>query len=227
MLAFDLRARLRDFAFEASGAIPNGVTVVLGPSGAGKSTLLRFIAGLQTADSGSITLAGRVLYDARTNVPPQHRNIGVVFQEYALFPHLDVAANVAYGLRARALDAVTRADRVNRALALLDITALRGERVTALSGGQRQRVALARALAIEPAALLLDEPLSALDPRTRERVRGELRTLFAHLRIPILLVTHDDADRAAFSGPTLEFARGRIVHAAAQLPPIATIESPA
>jgi ABC-type sulfate/molybdate transport systems ATPase subunit len=215
MLTFDLRARLRDFAFEASGAFGDGVTVIQGPSGAGKSTLLRFIAGLQTPDAGRIALGDRVLFDAHSNVAPQDRNIGVVFQEYALFPHLDVAANVGYGLRARGLDAATRADRVRRTLAALEIGNLAHERVTALSGGQRQRVALARALAVEPAALLLDEPLSALDPATRERVRRELATLFAGLRIPIVLVTHDDADRAAFAGPAVHLAAGRVADAPA------------
>jgi molybdate transport system ATP-binding protein len=212
MLRFSLHAALRDFTFDASGELPPGVTVVVGPSGAGKSTLLRFIAGLQRPDAGTIALGDRTLYDARSriDVPPQLRNIGVVFQEYALFPHLDVAANVAYGLVARGIDAGTRGERVRRTLAMLDIAALARERVTELSGGQRQRVALARALAIEPDALLLDEPLSALDPATRERVRAELATLFADLGIPTLLVTHDEADRAAFGERTLHLAGGRI-----------------
>jgi ABC-type sulfate/molybdate transport systems ATPase subunit len=210
MLQVDVRAQLRDFAFETTAVFGAGVTVVLGASGAGKSTLLRFIAGLQSPDAGRITLAGRTLYDARTNLPPQRRNIGIVFQEYALFPHLDVASNVGYGLEARGLAAAERSGRIDRALTMLEIANLRHERVTALSGGQRQRVALARALAIEPAALLLDEPLSALDPHTRERVRIELAALFATLQIPILIVTHDDADRAAFSGPVLHLARGRV-----------------
>jgi ABC-type sulfate/molybdate transport systems ATPase subunit len=215
MLALDVRARLRDFTFAARAHFAAGVNLIVGPSGAGKSTLLRFVAGLQTPDAGSITLDGRVLFDARTNVPPQRRNIGVVFQEYALFPHLDVGANVGYGLLARGLGRVDRAARVERALAMLEIAHLAHERVTALSGGQRQRVALARALAIEPAALLLDEPLSALDPHTRGRVRAELAALFATLSIPVLIVTHDDDDRAAFDAPTLHVAEGRVVEPAA------------
>jgi len=215
MLAFALRATLRDFTFEAQAEIPDGVTVVLGPSGAGKSTLLRFIAGLQRPDAGRITLAGRTLCDIATHtwVPPQQRNIGVVFQEYALFPHLSVEANVAYGLRARHRPPAERAEKVARALAMLEITQLAQQNVTKLSGGQRQRVALARALAIEPAALLLDEPLSALDPATRERVRDELAALFTEIRIPALLVTHDDADRTAFGERTLHLARGAVVAA--------------
>ena len=217
MLTFALRSTLRDFTFEAAAEIPAGVTVVLGTSGAGKSTLLRFIAGLQRPDAGTVTLGGRTLCDiaAHVFVPPQHRNIGVVFQEYALFPHLSVKANVAYGLRARGEAVATRTQRVERTMAMLEITGLANERVTALSGGQRQRVALARALAIEPAALLLDEPLSALDPLTRERVRGELAALFAEINIPTLLVTHDDVDRNAFGERTLHLAHGRVAGAAA------------
>jgi ABC-type sulfate/molybdate transport systems ATPase subunit len=212
MLSFALRAALRDFTFDAAAAIPNGVTVVLGPSGAGKSTLLRFIAGLQRPDAGTIELDGRRLCDTgtRTWVPPQARNIGVVFQEYALFPHLSVEANVGYGLIARGEPKTERNAKVERALARLEIASLARLNVEALSGGQRQRVALARALAIEPAALLLDEPLSALDPATRERVRDELAALFAGLRIPIMLVTHDDADRAAFGERTIHLTRGRV-----------------
>jgi ABC-type sulfate/molybdate transport systems ATPase subunit len=207
-LAFDLRLRLRDFTFAVAADVDDGVTVVLGPSGAGKSTLLRLIAGLLRPDAGRIALGPRLLYDASTFVPPYRRNIGVVFQDYALFPHLDVGANVAYGLRARGAGADARTRAVKRALAMLEIADLAHERVTELSGGQRQRVALARALAIEPDALLLDEPLSALDPSTRERVRGELAALFAEVRIPTLLVTHDEADRAAFPGRALHLAQG-------------------
>jgi len=218
-----LRAQLRDFAFDVSAEIDDGVTVVLGPSGAGKSTLLRFVAGLQRADEGMIRLGARVLFDAHTFVVPHRRNIGVVFQDYALFPHLDVAANVAYGLRARGVQAAARAAAVARALDMLEIGALARQRVTELSGGQKQRVALARALAIQPDALLLDEPLSALDPRTRDRVRRELAALFAELRIPTLLVTHDEADRAAFPDRTLRLANGREIRSA---PPIIREETP-
>ncbi len=215
MLAFAVRTTLRDFALEIEAQLEDGVTVVVGASGAGKSTLLRLLAGLQRAEAGRITLGSRVLYDARTFVPPYRRNIGVVFQDYALFPHLDVAANVGYGLFARNLRTGAREAAVARALDMLEIRSLAHERVTELSGGQRQRVALARALAIQPDALLLDEPLAALDPATRERVRRELAALFADVRVPVLLVTHDEADRAAFPGRTLHIAQGRVVQAVA------------
>jgi ABC-type sulfate/molybdate transport systems ATPase subunit len=214
MLAFDLQAQLRDFAFDVAAELDDGVTVILGPSGAGKSTLLRFLAGLQRPARGRIVLGDRVLYDERTFVPPHGRNIGYLFQEYALFPHLSVAANVEYGLLARGMPQRERRARAERALAMLEIGALARERASALSGGQRQRVALARALAIEPAALLLDEPLSALDPHTRARVRRELGAVLSGLRIPTLLVTHDDADRRAFDAPALLIQRGHLADAA-------------
>jgi ABC-type sulfate/molybdate transport systems ATPase subunit len=211
MLRFALRTPLRDFRFDVAAEIEPGVTVVVGPSGAGKTTLLRLLAGLQRPAHGHVTLGARTLEDERTFVPPHRRNIGVVFQQYALFPHLDVAANVAYGLRARGLAAGERAARVARTLARLEIADLARERATELSGGQQQRVALARALVIEPDALLLDEPLSALDPATRERVRGELAAVLQDVRVPTLLVTHDEADRAAFAGPTLQLAAGHLI----------------
>jgi ABC-type sulfate/molybdate transport systems ATPase subunit len=207
-LAFALRRKLRDFTFDVTAEIDDGVTVVLGPSGAGKSTLLRLLAGLERPDAGRIALDGRVLFDGRIDVAAHRRNIGMVFQEYALFPHLDVAANVAYGLRARGIGAHERDARVRRTLERLEIERLARQRVTELSGGQRQRVALARALVIEPDALFLDEPLSALDPQTRDRVRRELAAVLGGIRIPTLLVTHDDADRAAFPERTLRIERG-------------------
>jgi molybdate transport system ATP-binding protein len=200
MLEIDVRKTLREFTFVAVQTLPDGVTVVEGPSGAGKTTLLRLIAGLVKPDAGTIVLAGRTLTDvaAQIAVPPHERNIAFVFQEYALFPHLDVAQNVEYGLRARGIEREARAARVERALERFEIAPLAHARVTELSGGQRQRVALARALVVDPAALLLDEPLSALDPSTRERVRGELAAILASVDVPTLLVSHDPADRALF-----------------------------
>jgi molybdate transport system ATP-binding protein len=209
MLQFEVRKTLREFTFAAAYEIPNGVTVVEGPSGAGKTTLLRMIAGLVRPDAGTIALAGRTLTDIAhaTYVPVYQRNIAYVFQEYALFPHLDVTQNVAYGLRARRVPRDECATRVERALERFEITSLAHARVTELSGGQRQRVALARALVVEPAALLLDEPLSALDPATRERVRGELAQMLAGVDVPTLFVSHDPADRTLF-GRALHIERG-------------------
>jgi molybdate transport system ATP-binding protein len=211
MLQFDLRKTLREFTFSAAGSVPSGVTVIEGPSGAGKTTLLRLIAGLVRPDAGFVTLDGRTLTDTATAtfVAPHQRNVALVFQEYALFPQLDVAGNVAYALRARNVPREERRVRVHRALERFEIAALAGAHVTELSGGQRQRVALARALVVEPAALLLDEPLAALDSATRSRVRRELADLLAGVDVPALLVSHDPADRELF-GRALHIERGAL-----------------
>jgi ABC-type sulfate/molybdate transport systems ATPase subunit len=214
MLEIGVTKRLREFDLAVTLEVARGVTVIVGPSGSGKSTLLRLVAGLLRPDSGRIRLGGRMLSDARVFVEAFARDVGMVFQEYALFPHLDVASNVGYGLRARGIGGEERARRVARMLTRLEIDELGSERVGELSGGQRQRVALARALVIEPAALLLDEPLSALDPLTRGRVRGELRAILADVDVPTLLVTHDQADRAAFPERVARLERGRLLSVA-------------
>ena len=210
MLQFDVRLQLREFMFDAKGEAPNGVTVIEGPSGAGKTTLLRLIAGLIRPQDGSVTLNGRVLTDtaAGTFVAPEARNVAILFQEYALFPHFDVTGNVAYGLRARGVPRAEREERVMRELQRLDIATLAHARVTELSGGQRQRVALARALVVQPAALLLDEPLAALDVATRSRVRGELAALLQQIQVPTLFVSHDPAARSLFPGRAFHVERG-------------------
>lgn len=175
------------------------VLALLGPSGSGKTTMLRLIAGFETADAGRILLSGRDV----TGVSAVDRRCGMVFQHYALFPHLTVGENVAYGLAGRRMDAAARAARVTEALALVDLQGYESRAVTALSGGQQQRVALARALAPEPTVLLLDEPLSNLDPTLRERTRRELRDLIRRIGITTVLVTHEQeeafelADRVA------------------------------
>jgi molybdate transport system ATP-binding protein len=212
MLRFDLRFELREFPFVAAGEAPSGVTVVEGPSGAGKTTLLRLIAGLIRPEEGSVSLNGHALTDTAAGVfiPPDQRNIAILFQEYALFPHYDVAGNIGYGLRARNLPRADIDARVQRELERFDIVSLAHARVTELSGGQRQRVALARALVVEPAALLLDEPLAALDPATRDRVRSELAAVLRQVDVPTLYVSHDPADRELFPGPAFHVDRGRL-----------------
>jgi ABC-type sulfate/molybdate transport systems ATPase subunit len=212
MLKFDLRMDLREFPFVATGEAANGVTIIEGPSGAGKTTLLRLIAGLIRPRAGSVSLDGRTLTDTLANVfvPPAQRNIAILFQEYALFPHLNVAANVAYGLRARGVPCTERDVRVQRELERLDIGTLGRARVTELSGGQRQRVALARALIVNPAALLLDEPLAALDVATRKLVRGELAATLRQVNVPTLFVSHDPAARELFPGPAFHVERGTL-----------------
>lgn len=212
MLHFDLRMDLREFPFVAAGDVPNGVTIVEGPSGAGKTTLLRLIAGLVRPEYGNVTLDGRALTDTATGVfvPPDRRNVALLFQEYALFPHFDVAGNVGYGLRAQNVPRDEVDARVQRALERFDIATLAHARVTELSGGQRQRVALARALVVEPGALLLDEPLAALDPATRDHVREELAAVLRDVDVPTLLVTHDPADRVLFPGRAFRVERGAL-----------------
>jgi ABC-type sulfate/molybdate transport systems ATPase subunit len=210
MLHFDLQLQLREFPFIGNGDVPAGITVVEGPSGAGKTTLLRLIAGIIRPQRGVIALDGRTLTDtaAGTFVPPNRRNVAILFQEYALFPHLDVSANIAYGLRARNIQRAERDQRVASMLERFDIATLGHARVTELSGGQRQRVALARALVIEPAALLLDEPLAALDVATRKRVRTELAAQLHHVNVPTLFVSHDPSARELFPGPAFHVERG-------------------
>ena len=185
---------LRSFRASADLTVGPGETVALvGPSGAGKTTVLRVVAGLLRPDDGFVALGDTVLLDTarRVDVPPERRRVGYLFQEYALFPHLDVWHNVRFGARSDA--------DVGPLLARFRITELARARVDQLSGGERQRVALARALARDPALLLLDEPLSALDTHTRAGVRAELRELLDELGLPVVLVTHDFEDAATLA----------------------------
>lgn len=189
--------------------------VVLGPSGAGKTLLLQAIAGLLPPDAGHIRLRGRTLFDRRLGVclPARARRIGYVFQDYALFPHLDVRQNVAFGLNRRALNPRRHArfPEVEDWLARFGLAAMAHQRPAELSGGQRQRVALARALVTEPQALLLDEPFAALDPALRQDLRDELDQLQRRLGIPMLLITHDPEDAARFGETILQLEGGRAV----------------
>ena len=174
-----------------SFAVPKGeVLALLGPSGSGKTTLLRIVAGFETADRGTI----RVGEQAIGNLPPARRDFGMVFQHYALFPHLSVGENVAFGLEARRLPKTQVQERVAAALASVDLVGFERRRIAEISGGQQQRVALARALAPEPRVLLLDEPLSNLDPTLRERTRRELAATLRRIGITTLLVTHEQEE---------------------------------
>lgn len=163
---------------------------LLGPSGCGKTTLLRMIAGFNTIDEGTISFGGRVIND----VPAHRRGIGMVFQNYAIFPHLTVADNVAYGLKARKVPARDIAPRVQKALEMVQIDQLAGRRPNELSGGQQQRVALARAFVIEPSVLLMDEPLSNLDAKLRVAMRTEITKLHQRLQTTFIYVTHDQTE---------------------------------
>ncbi len=172
------------------GLAPGRTLALLGPSGSGKTTTLRLLGGFEAPD------AGRILVDGADVVPlrPEARRFGMVFQHYALFPHLDVGQNVAFGLESRGVRGPAAEARVREALALVDLAGFERRPVTALSGGQQQRVALARALAPEPRVLLLDEPLSNLDPALRERTRRELRALIRRVGTTTVIVTHEQED---------------------------------
>lgn len=168
---------------------------LLGPSGCGKTTTLRIAAGLETPDSGTVSFDGRDV----SHVPPEKRNAAMVFQSYALFPHMNVFENVAFGLRARKMPKAELASRVEEALALVQLAGMGKRDVTELSGGQQQRVALARALAIHPRILLLDEPLSNLDAELRFSTREQLAELQKRLGITALYVTHDQEEALALA----------------------------
>jgi putative spermidine/putrescine transport system ATP-binding protein len=168
---------------------------LLGPSGCGKTTTLRMIAGFESPTSGTIRLAGNDI----THVPARHRNIGMVFQSYALFPHMSVADNVAFGLRIRRMGRAERDERVRSVLDIVRMGAFSERSPKQLSGGQQQRVALARALAIRPDILLLDEPLSALDLKLREEMRDEINRIVRELKITTVFVTHDQSEALVLS----------------------------
>jgi len=182
------------------------ILALLGPSGCGKSTLLNIIAGFETSDTGSIRLRGRSLND----VVPHRRDVAMVFQNYALFPHMTVAENIAYGLYPRRLDATTIRARIDEMLALLKLSGLETRYPAQLSGGQRQRVALARALAIQPQMLLLDEAFSALDRNLREEMQLELSLLLHRLQVSTILVTHDQREAFALADRIAVMETGRI-----------------
>jgi putative spermidine/putrescine transport system ATP-binding protein len=188
--------------------IARGETLVLlGPSGCGKTTMLRIIAGLEAPDTG-----GRVLFDGKdmTAVPIERRNVGMVFQSYALFPNMTVSDNIGYGLKIRGVPSKERAERVAELVALTNISGLENRRIDQLSGGQRQRVALARAVAIRPGILLLDEPLTALDAALRDRLRGELNRLLRALGITKIYVTHDQSEAMELGDRVVVMQKGAI-----------------
>jgi len=189
-------------------------TVIYGPSGAGKTLTLQAITGLLTPDAGSIAFGDEVLFDtaARVNIPARARRFGYVFQDYALFPQLNVRQNIAFGLAHGPLNPSpdVQHEAVERWLSTFELTEVAGQRPHQLSGGQRQRTALARALANSPRALLLDEPFSALDPGLRQRMRGELDDLLGRIGVPMLMITHDREDLERFGEARIYLQDGLI-----------------
>jgi ABC-type sulfate/molybdate transport systems ATPase subunit len=201
-LRLDIALPLRSFRLELELEVARETFALVGPSGAGKTTVLRSVAGLVRPERGRIALDGHVLFDSAAGVDlrPEERRVGFVFQDYALFPHMTVEENVAYGGRAR----------VSELLQRFRIDHLARARPAQLSGGERQRVGLARALARDPDVLLLDEPLAALDAHTRATVRAELREILDALDLPVLLVTHDFHDAAVLASRVAVLVDGRI-----------------
>ena len=226
-LRCELTVRRRDFRVSVRLDVARGeVLAVLGPNGAGKSTLLRALAGLEPVSSGFVELSGRLLDDANdgVRVPVEQRRIGVVFQDYRLFPHLSVVENVAFGLRARGVRRGAARDAAREWVARLGLAEMASRRPGHLSGGQAQRVALARALVTQPEMLLLDEPLAALDARTRLEVRSELRQHLREFGGPSLVVTHDALDALVLGDRILVLEGGRTVQSG---PPAEVAQRPA
>ena len=210
----EIKKRLPEFTLDVAWSAGDGVAVLFGPSGAGKTLTLQCLAGLIHPDAGRIVVDDRVLFDSAAGVdlPPQHRRVGYVFQSYALFPHLTVGQNVAFGLRDR-----PRAARQARAAEVMERLGLGGlehRRPGELSGGQRQRVALGRALAIDPALLLLDEPLSALDAPLRRSLRDELRTILSSWGTAAVLVTHDFTEAYQLADRIVIYEGGQVIQSA-------------
>ncbi len=184
----------------------NEIVCLLGPSGSGKSTLLRIIAGLETFDSGRLTWQGIDLL----HIPPEQRSFGLMFQDYALFPHLNVFENVAFGLRMQHLSEKTITEKVNRVLELVGMLGFAKRKVQKLSGGEQQRIALARTLAPEPKMIMLDEPLGALDRKLREQLTQEIRQILRTSRVPAIYVTHDQEEAFTLADRILVLANGKI-----------------
>jgi molybdate transport system ATP-binding protein len=209
-----LRAGPRTFRLDAQFESDSKRVVIYGASGAGKSQMLKAIAGLSRPDSGLIELEGRKLFDSSSgiNVPAQARRVGYLFQDYALFPHMNVRQNIGFGLQRGWFNPASRnePEAVRYWLEAFGLAEVAHQKPAELSGGQRQRVALARALVAEPSALLLDEPFAALDPALRVRMRAELDALQRRLDIPMLLITHDPDDAATFGGHILTMSDGRV-----------------
>ena len=210
-LSVQVSKRVNGFRLEVDWQIGNELAVLFGYSGAGKSLTLQLIAGLLKPDAGRVAVNGEVLFDSqeRINLPPQRRSLGYVFQDLALFPHMTVRQNIAYG--ATGLHRVERDQRVGEMVHIFHLEGLADKPPTEISGGQKQRVALARALIRRPRALLLDEPFSALDNPLRREMRQVLKQIHAEFKIPVILVTHDLLEAATLADTIFIYHGGKIV----------------
>lgn len=197
------------FSLDVSFSVSEGITVLMGASGAGKTTILKTIAGILTPDEGFINLDSKVFFDSskRINLPIQERNVGFVFQDYALFPHLTAAKNIAYGIKDKNL----KKEKAGEMLALFHIEHIAKRLPAEMSGGEQQRVALARALASNPKIVLLDEPLSAVDVETRAKLLGEIETAQKQTKIPFLYVTHNEAEAERLETERIVLRSGTII----------------
>lgn len=210
MLCVNVQKKLADFSLQVTFTMENNIMVLFGHSGCGKTTTLRCIAGLVKPEAGSITHKGKTLYDSATKtfVPPRLRNVGYMFQELALFPHMNVRKNIWYGVKPSDGNAP---ELYARLMELLRIAHLADRHISQLSGGEKQRVALARALMAGPEILLLDEPLSALDRATRLEMQAELKRMQKIWQIPFILVTHDPEEAKAMGDQFLFMEQGQQV----------------
>ena len=204
---FGNQAAVRDLSFRVE---PGEILVVVGASGCGKTTTLRCIAGLEKPSSGTIVVQGRVVASDKIFIPPEQRGIGMMFQSYALWPHMTVYENISYGLLLRRDDAATVKAKVARAVSLVGLEGLEHRHPNELSGGQQQRVALARSIVTEPSTLLLDEPLSNLDAKMREQMRTDVRRLIKKLGITAVHITHDQTEAMAIADRVIFMRKGRI-----------------
>ena len=202
MLDVHIKKKLEHFSMDVKLKVENEILVLVGPSGSGKTTILNVIAGLDNPDDGWVQLNGQAYYQRKgKSLPPQKRNIGYLFQDYALFPHMSVEKNIFYGMKDK-----KATSRIEQLVEVLGIGHLLPKYPQQISGGEKQRVALARALATEPSVLLLDEPLSALDRDTRLECQDELLRIHQMWKIPFIIVTHD-MDEAEKLGDTLLFLK--------------------